>query len=88
MASRFVLPEASFTSWNSQRATLTQEGIRRLHNTSSTLPKEESLNILNKFSRKILASGYSVRQVREIILSSLKGFSKKVSGGGELRQQD
>ena len=78
MSSRFLLPEPSTTSWNSQRSTLAQEGIRRLLNSNVALPAEERVKIMDDFASKCLTSGYSIRQTREIILSSLKGFGSKL----------
>ena len=78
MSSPFLIPEASNTSWNAQRSTLTQEGLRRLLNTSMDLSASERCEVMDRFSQKCIKSGYSVRQTREVMLCSLKGFSKKL----------
>ena len=79
MASQFCIMAKSEMSYNMKRQTLSQEGIRRLFNSSQSLVPAERVGIMNNFANKCLISGYSVSQVREIVLSSLKGYAKKIS---------
>ena len=43
------------------RSSLTQEVVRRLKNTSESLPKTHVSGILSKFSQKLVNSGHSIR---------------------------
>ena len=77
MASEFCVMEASAMSWNAKRATLSQETVRRMMNTSELVTQEERNVVLENFLSKMEKSGYSRRQRREILMSGLKGYETK-----------
>ena len=59
----------SSASYNSERASLSQEVIRRLSNSHRSLGIEEELRILNSINR----SGYNVKQRKESATTCLRG---------------
>lgn len=67
MGSKHCMLELSAMNWNSRKASLSQEVVRRLQSTSKELPQEDKNNILDNFTDKLLRSGYSRTQSREII---------------------
>ena len=64
-------------SWNMKRASLTQEGVRRLLTRSSELPQREKDKIIDSFTDKLEKSGYSRHQSREIVEIGLLGYARK-----------
>ena len=62
-----------------KRATLTEEGIRRLRNTKRELPWEEKAEILSEFSHKLMLSGYSQKFRSETIKSAVAGYNKQLA---------
>ena len=64
-------------SWNAKRATLAQETIRRMLNTSEMVEQSERDSIIEKFILKLERSGYNVSQRKEIITAGLKGYETK-----------
>ena len=79
MASRFVGLESSARAWNSKCASLSQEVLRRLQNTASHLPLEESTSVLEEFSPKLTRYGYSRVQSMNILESGIGGFKNKMA---------
>ena len=77
MGSKYCLMEASAMSWNAKRATLAQETIRRMLNTSEMVEQSERDSIIEKFILKLERSGYNVSQRKEIITAGLKGYETK-----------
>ena len=59
-----------------KRAILTQEGIRRLINTSEVYPKDVTDEILSDFMQKLLNSGYDQNFRGEILASIRAGYQK------------
>merc|ERR1712082_441723 len=77
MASKHCTLEVSASPWNQKIATLSQELMRRLLNTSEELDQEEKNMIIDEFGRKLRRSGYSKRQVSEILISGIQGYERK-----------
>ena len=73
-----TLDKRTALSENQKVTILAQEVIRRLGNTEDSLPKEDYVTILDRFSQKLYNSGYSEDQVRRIVLSGIKGWGGKV----------
>ena len=59
-------------------ASLSQEVVRRMLNTSEMLDQNERDQILNNYTKKLFHSGYEKHQVKEILESGLKGYEKKL----------
>ena len=78
MASPFSVMERSALSENSKNATLAQELVRRMMNTTEYLPQEERNKIIEKFITRLKRSGYNKDQIRNIVVSGLKGYETKM----------
>ena len=59
-----------------RRAILTQEGVRRLINTSLEYRKEVKDEILSNYMQKLHNSGYDQQFRKEILLSVNNAYSK------------
>ena len=77
MSSQFCVMENSAMSWNTKRATLSQEIVRRMLNTSEQVTQSERDKIIEKFLAKMKKSGYSKRQRREVTIAGLKGYETR-----------
>ena len=90
MSSHKVMEKQSAIGEKSKVASLSQDLIRRLLNTSINLPQNCINNIIDKYSIKLASSGYSKVQIHNIISSGLRGFENKVKrhkeGKGRLHQ--
>ena len=62
---------------NARNQTLSQEMVRRLMNTSEGLPENYYWEITDNYVTKLHNSGYSLEQIRKIILAGIKGFESK-----------
>jgi hypothetical protein len=70
---RRAMPEAT------RRATLKQELIRRMVNTSEMVSNERRVEIVNKYAEKLMNSEYPLDQTRNIIIGGLKGYELLLS---------
>ena len=86
VTSKFCTLEVSAMSWNMKRAILSQETIRRLLNTSEEADNKIKDSILCNMSKRLWRSGYSSKQIREIITSGLRGYKRKW-GQGQTRHR-
>ena len=68
-----VLQRHSAMPENMRVASLTQEMIRRMLNTSEDLDDSTRVEVVDDFAQKLTNSGYSLAQTRDIILAGLKG---------------
>ena len=75
-SSKQVLARKSAMSENGKVASLSQDLVRRMKNTSQELPQEQKNEIVDQYSRKLASSGYSRAQIHRIITAGLKGFEK------------
>ena len=48
-------------------------------NTSDRISQRERMQILDDFSEKMLRSGYNITQVREILISGIRGYLRKLN---------
>ena len=83
MNSVFVIPEKSAMASRSKFTILSQDLIRRLMNTGLNINQGTKNQIKNKYSEKLLWSGYNVAQTREILISGLRGYKSKVRNAQE-----
>ena len=58
-------------------ATLTQEGVHRLCNSSRELPNSNKCEILTCYMRKLQRSGYGVKSTTNILQGAIKTFRRK-----------
>ena len=82
MSTRYVTLETSASGWEQKKASLAQETARRLETTSEELDTVSKVGIINDFHCKLKRSGYSKRQISEIIISGITGHVRK------MRQRD
>ena len=87
MSSNFCIMENTAMSWNQKRASLSQEVIRRMLNTSELVSQTERDTILEKFISRMEKSGYSKKQIRDITMSGLKGYETKRKRAAETGQE-
>ena len=73
-----VLDSSSAMPHKVKVATLTQEGVRRLCNTSRELDTSQKCQILSQFMRKLQISGYNQRLRANILGGAVATFQKKV----------
>ena len=69
-----------------KRALLSQEVIRRFLNTSEGTDTEIKDNILLEMAKRLRRSGYKSKQIKDIISSGIKGYTRKW-GNGEARHR-
>ena len=74
-----VLHRRSAMPEGTRRATLNQELIRRMVNTSELVPMNTRLEIIDKYAGKLLNSEYPLDQTRNIIIGGLKGYERLLS---------
>ena len=70
---RSAMPEAT------RRATLNQELIRRMVNTSEMVSNEKRVEIVDSYAEKLMNSEYPLDQTRNIIIGGLKGYERLLS---------
>ena len=57
---------------------LSQDLVRRLHNTREDLPAAIKMEIINGYAQKVTNGGYSLDQTRRIIIVGIKGYYAKL----------
>ena len=72
-----VMDKTSAMPHSMKMATLTQEGVRRLCNSSRELPQQERCNTLSLYMRKLQLSGYSCKLRSDILQAAVVTFHKK-----------
>ena len=79
MVARTVLMKRSAMPENTRMATLNQEMIRRMVNTSEMVGEEERCEIVDKYATKLVNSEYNIATTRKIITGGLKGYERMLS---------
>ena len=74
MARKTLIQRKSALGENVKIASLTQNLIRRMKNTSELLPDDERIQIVENYVTQLKASGYSEEQCKRIIEAGLKGY--------------
>ena len=83
MGSPFCLMEASAMGANTKWATLSQEVIRRMKNTSQRVCGTIRSEILTDFMRKLQRSGHPEEFRKNCLVAALKGYSRMVKNEEE-----
>ena len=65
---------------NTRMATLNQETIRRMVNTSELVDMSTRLDVIDEYARKLINSEYDLAMTRRIIVGGLKGYERMLSG--------
>ena len=79
MVPNMVLHRRSAMPEGTRRATLNQELIRRMINTSELVPIEKRLEIIDKYAGKLINSEYTTLETRRVIIDGLKGYERLLS---------
>ena len=79
MVARTVLMKRSAMPENTRMATLNQEMIRRMVNTSEHVDMDTRLEVIDDYARKLVNSEYDLGQTRRVIVGGLKGYERMLS---------
>ena len=79
MVASTVLMQRSAMPENTKMATLNQEMIRRMVNTSELVDIEKRLEVIDNYARKLINSEYDLEVTRRIIVGGLKGYERMLS---------
>ena len=79
MARKTQIQRKSALGENVKIASLTQNLMRRMKNTSELIPNEERVQIVEEYTTQLRRSGYSVEQTKSIIIAGLKGYETLVN---------
>ena len=79
MAKKTLIQRKSALGENVKIASLTQNLIRRMKNTSELLPDGERILIVERYVSQLKLSGYSEMQTKRIIEAGLKGYEALLS---------
>ena len=77
MASTQTIQRRSAMPENGRMATLNQELVRRMLNTSEDLGMEERVIVVDKYCQKLTDSGYLRDQVKRVVVGGLTGYEKR-----------
>ena len=78
MKTPFCIMKDSAMSERTKISILSQDLIRRMLNTSETVPDRERVEIIDTYIDRLVVSGYCPAQVKEIVESGLTGYLRKV----------
>jgi hypothetical protein len=78
MRTSLVVMERSAMGLQQKHSILANDLVRRLSNLSGTMTTNDNLEVINNYTIKLKTSGYSQVQAREIIVSGIRGFKKKI----------
>ena len=76
MCTKKVISRRSAMGENGKVASLSQDLIRRLKNTSQELSQQVKNEIVDQYCTKMASSGYSRNQMHRIVTAGLRGFEK------------
>ena len=79
MKTPFCIMKSSAMSEKSKIQILSQDLIRRMLNVCESVPQSERNKIINNYTDRLARSGYNKNQIKEIIVSGLTGYEKKVA---------
>ena len=66
--------KSSALSENTKIASLSQDMVRMMKNTSESLPQSGRNEVIDNFTKKLTRSGYTYQQTKNIIEAGLKGY--------------
>ena len=79
MVSPMVLHRRSAMPEGIRKATLNQELVRRMVNTSERVPLADRVLVVDEYAQKLINSEYRIEDAREIIIGGLKGYERLLS---------
>ena len=80
MVAKTVLMRRSAMPENTRMATLNQETIRRMINTSELVCMTTRLQVIDNYAQKLINSEYDLAVTRRILVGGLKGYERMLSG--------
>ena len=83
MGSKYCILEKSSMDYSSKVSILSNDLCRRLLNTRESIAQSRKDQIVDEYALKMLRSGYSLSQVRFIIVSGIRSFKRKVAHAKE-----
>ena len=79
MASNMMIQRDSAMPENSKMATLNQELVRRMMNTSEDLGMDERVLVVEDYCQKLANSGYKKPQITKVVVGGLTGYERSLS---------
>ena len=79
MASSMVIQKRSAMPENMRVATLNQEVIRRMLNTSERFEDDYRIQVVDDYAAKLINYGYDLEYTRKIIVGGLTGYERKLA---------
>ena len=79
MVSPMVLHKRSAMPEGVRRATLNQELVRRMVNTSEMVDIVKRVAVVDTYAQKLINSEYSLKETRDVIIGGLKGYERLLS---------
>ena len=76
MSKKTAIMRNSAMSESIKMSSLTQDMVRRMLHVSLLVSMDERIKVIDDFHDKLLRSGYSWSQCREIIVAGLQGYEK------------
>ena len=77
MVSNQVIQKESAMPENGKMATLNQELVRRMMNTSEDLELEERILVVDNYCQKLANSGYRKPQITKVVVGGLTGYERR-----------
>ena len=74
-----MIPTRVDLQLSTRRATLNQGLVRRMVNTSEMVGDKKRVEIVDKYTEKLMNSEYPLDQTRNIIIGGLKGYERLLS---------
>ena len=78
MATNLTIQNRSAMGENMKYQSLSNEVIRRMLNNKQGSQEEEQINGIDEYGSKLLTSGFTLDQVRRIIVAGLKGYEGRL----------
>jgi hypothetical protein len=78
VSTRYTIPARSAHSWSIKRSTLTQEGVRRLLNTSPDTNPDVRRRVMEMWDSKMRISGYDARFRRTVVKAAVGIYRDKL----------
>ena len=78
MRTPLVIMERSALGNQQKHSILANDLVRRLSNLDQSMGIADQVEVINKYTYKLKASGYSRDQAKEIVVSGLRGFKNKI----------
>ena len=78
MSTNQVLHKDTAMPENTKVASLTQDLVRRMKNTSELVDQEERNKVVDNYAQKLANSGYGKEQIKKIIIAGLMGYERRI----------